>query len=117
MKENEHGHHRGLHIVIIRPSDGKVIMAKSFDTYKSPVEFDNYVKWNKHPTGYIMVIACKDECSTLLSRMSKDWLKNMGSREFGNIGYRCGFVWIGKIRGRDPMEKRAITDKDEVSVT
>ena len=35
VEKNESGHHRGLHIVVISPVDGKVIASKAFDTYKS----------------------------------------------------------------------------------
>lgn len=38
--KNESGHFRGLHVVIINVSDGKVEFAKAFDTYKTSKEFE-----------------------------------------------------------------------------
>ena len=38
--KNESGNFRGLHVVIINVSDGKVEFAKAFDTHKSSVEFE-----------------------------------------------------------------------------
>ena len=66
MEENEEGHYRGLHIVIINPKTGIVENAKVFDTYKSSDEFDDFIS-SGIPYGYIIVAACKDECSRRLS--------------------------------------------------
>ena len=33
LDPNEHGHNRGLHIVVVNPEDGKIELAQVFDTY------------------------------------------------------------------------------------
>ena len=43
LDQNENGHYRGLHIVIINPHTGKVSRAKVFDTYKSAERFDEFI--------------------------------------------------------------------------
>lgn len=43
MQRNENGHYRGLHMVIFNPYKGVVEIAKVFDTYKSPVAFDEFI--------------------------------------------------------------------------
>ena len=37
MDKNENGHYRGLHMVIISPTTGEVILSKVFDTNKTGV--------------------------------------------------------------------------------
>ena len=70
VQKNEHNHYRGLHIVVINPSNGKVEMAKVFDTYKTSNAFDNFID-ERIPHGYVVIAACKDDCVTKLSRKGK----------------------------------------------
>ena len=65
-KPNENGTGRGLHIVVIRPSDGKVLFAQVFDTYKASESFDEFMKEGLK-RGQIVAAACKDECIINLS--------------------------------------------------
>ena len=41
--------------------NGRVEVARSFDTYKSSKSLDNFIA-RVIPNGYIVVAACKDEC-------------------------------------------------------
>lgn len=65
VEKNENGHDRGLHVVIISPKNGEVEQARSFDTYVSSEELEDALL--DIPNGYIIAVACKDECSTNLS--------------------------------------------------
>ena len=114
VEKNEHGHYRGLHIVIINPTNGKVEFAKAFDTYKSRVAFDVFI--GKYiPKGHIIVAACKDECYTNLSHNAQRWFANMGSKEISNLEYRLGFAFIGTVGGKEAREQCATRGEDKVS--
>ena len=64
--KNENGHYRGLHIVVINPTNGKVEAAKVFDTYVSSDALDGFIDIG-FPEGYIIAAACMDECQVNLS--------------------------------------------------
>ena len=53
-------------MIIINTATGKVQSSKVFDTYKSSVLFDKFIK-RTIPKGYIVIAACKDDCVTELS--------------------------------------------------
>ena len=110
--------YRGLHVVVISPSDNyDVIAAKVFDTYRTSEGFEEFIGRETIPDGYIVVAACKDECSVQLSLKAKLWFAEMGSKEVLELGYRQGFAFIG-IRGRrKPNEMRSIRAEDQASVT
>lgn len=79
VEKNVHGHDRGLHVVLVNPENGKVEWTKVFDTYEKPEGFD-YFCANVHiPHGFIVVAACKDECTSNLSAFGRSWFKFMGS--------------------------------------
>ena len=78
VEANEHNHYRGLHIVIINPSNGKIEAAKVFDTYKTSGRFEEFIA-KSVPLNFIVVAACKDDCANGLSEISKQWFASMGS--------------------------------------
>ena len=43
MEKNEVGNYRGLHFVLVNPSNGNVEFAKVFDTYTSSDAFENFI--------------------------------------------------------------------------
>ena len=61
VEKNENGHYRGLHIVLINSEDGKVEMAKVFDTYQSSDEIARFIT-DDIPEGTIVAAACQDDC-------------------------------------------------------
>ena len=64
-----------------------------------------------------MVAACKDECVTNLTDVSKKWFADLGSEEIWNLKYRDAFCFIGK-KGKVVNEKRSSkSNKETVSVT
>ena len=67
---NENNTTRGLHIVVINPSNGRVSETKVFDTYKTCKDFDEFVEV-PIPSGFIIIAACKDDCSKQLSEKGK----------------------------------------------
>lgn len=81
-------------------------MARVFDTYKSSLAFDHFVKHDV-PDGFIVVAACKDDCVTKLSKAAKQWFRDMGSKEIDQLEYRQGFVFIGVAGQKQAHEKRA----------
>lgn len=87
VETNEHGNYRGLHMVVVNPSNGGVEWARVFDTYESADSFENHITY-EIPEGYIVVAACKDDCAANLSKYSRQWFANMGSREIWNLEYR-----------------------------
>ena len=94
MEKNESGHYRGLHVVIISPNDYKIKHAKVFDTYETSARFNKFIK-DSVPLGYIVIAACKDECLTGFSFSGKEWFASMGSLDIWELGYQCGFAFIG----------------------
>ena len=75
---NENNHLRGLHIVVINPSNGVVEWAETFDTYNTSERFDMFTDIELNE-GFIVIAACKDECSKNMSEKGKIWFENMGS--------------------------------------
>lgn len=73
VEKNEGGNYRGMHIVIINPTNGGVEWAVVFDTYKSSKELDFFIKNAYIPEGFIIAVACMDECTLNLSEESKKW--------------------------------------------
>ena len=55
-KKNENGHFRGLHVVVIDPSDGSIDSAEVFDTYSICNRFDAFIEYGI-PDGRIVVAA------------------------------------------------------------
>ena len=77
---NEHGHDRGLHIVLIDPNTGKVAIAQIFDTYdKDSQQLDRFICNDRIPSNYIIAAACKDECTKTLSEEAILWFEAMGA--------------------------------------
>ena len=94
IKPNELGHHRGLNIVVINPKDGIVEEALAFDTYLKSENLETWIsekcfetykkktgtawndfEWKIAPyDGFIIAIACKDDCMFHLSDTIKEWI-------------------------------------------
>lgn len=87
LQRNSSGHYRGLHVVCINPRTGEHEFAMVFDTYNYPMNFDSFIA-RGIPEGYIIVIACKDDCITKLSHGAKRWLTALGSKEIAKLAYR-----------------------------
>ena len=60
--KNENSHLRGLNIVIINAINGKIELAKAFNTYKSSEAFDDFT-CIEFPDGSIIVAAYEDVSS------------------------------------------------------
>ena len=87
-----------------------------FDTYKSSVLFDKFIK-RTIPEGYIVIAACKDDCVTELSEEGKKWFEDMGSKLIRDLTYRCGFAFIGTSGSETCVEHVGMDTGEEVSVT
>ena len=85
-----------MHIVLINPSNGKIEFAQIFDTHMNKDSMDVFME-KRLPLGFIVIAACKDECSTRLSRDSKKWFEYIGSKLIKNVKYRLGFCFIGVV--------------------
>lgn len=116
IARNENHHFRGLHVVIFDPQAGTVVLAKAFDTYKTSEEFELHIV-KEFPPGLIVAAACMDECITNLSEKAKQWFEDLGSKEIRNLEYRCGFALIGITGQKAVHERRAVSKRDEVSVS
>lgn len=93
MKPNIHNHFRGLHIVCINPHTYNIESAQVFDTYETCEHLDNFI--NKGvPENFIVVAACKDDCTTKLSENAKKWFEKMGSKKIRDLEFRQGFVFM-----------------------
>ena len=81
VQSNERGDFRGLHIVVINPTTGKVVSAKVFDTHVTSDEFESFIQFFQKGIldDHIVVSACKDDCATKLSWDIKKWFEGMGS--------------------------------------
>ena len=92
-----------MHIVVFNPFAGKIVSAQVFDTYQTAAGFDNFITQTL-PDGFIVIVACKDECMTSLTNQRKQWFANMGSKEIWSLGYRCAFAFIGVAGKQDCHE-------------
>ena len=116
VAKNENDHYRGLHMVIINSSSGKVESAQVFDTYKSSEQFDAFIDIGI-PEGHIVIAACKDECATNLSDKAREWFANLGSKLIWGLEPREGFAFLGISGQKDAYEKRSEHLKDQVQIT
>ena len=106
---------RGLHIAVINTLTGHVETAQVFDTYKSSEEFDIFV--NKEiPRGFIIIAACKDECTTSLSDAAKVWFEKMGSSLIWTLEYRRSFAFVGISGESLCVESISLLDNEEATV-
>ena len=85
-------------MVVINPNDGNIVIAKTFDTYKTSANIDAFVKVSI-PPGYIVAAACKDDCVTKLSLYAKYFFDKLGSKEIHHLEYRQGFAFLGVSGG------------------
>ena len=97
VAENESGHFRGLHLVVVDLDTANVEFTKVFDTFKSETTFLAFTLSYDFPENHIVICACKDECMTGLKYKSKTWFQKMGSYEIWELKYREGFAFIGQI--------------------
>ena len=84
MEKNENGHFRGLHVIVVNPYTAKPEVSKVFDTYKSSKNLEIFID-SQITNGHILVVACQDECTAYLSRISRQWLADLGSKEIWNL--------------------------------
>lgn len=104
LEKNENNHQRGLHIVIIDPSNYKLVAAKIFDTYKSSNAFEEFISGDHLREGFVVVAACKDECTANLSPVVKKWFTDMGSTKIEDLRYRSSFAFIGRFGKKEANE-------------
>ena len=85
-------------MIVLNPYNGSIEFAKAFDTYKSSLEFENFIKSDfgskLSKSNLIMIIACKDDCVTNLSAKAKKWLYELGSKQISEVQYRQGYALI-----------------------
>ena len=55
---------------------------------------------------YIIIAACKDDCTKNLTWNSRKWFTDLGSRQVEKIQYRCSFAFIGIIGKKEVHERR-----------
>lgn len=103
-------------MVIFNPSTGLVEFARVFDTYQTSEEFEKFIGRGVQ-AGKIVVAAAMDDCMTNLSEKAMVWFESMGSRVVRDVGYRCGFVFIGVSGKTEANESRATQIKDKVSAS
>ena len=104
-----------MHIVIIN-TIGNVESAKVFDTHTTSLRLNEFVSTGV-PEGYIVVAACNDDCVTQMSHKGKIFFANMGSKSIWELGYKCGWAFIGISGGKDANENRAQKGNEKVYVT
>ena len=83
LEMNESNDYRGLHIVVVHPSNGNVLVARVFLIGPDSDAFDTFISGDL-PEGSIVAAACKDDCIINLSKPGKQWFANMGSQEVCN---------------------------------
>ena len=87
-------------------------MAEVFDTYKSSDSFDVFIQSSVTP-GFIIAVACKDECVTNLSYAAKEWFKSLGSKQIWNLKYRQGFALIAISGNKEEIYEKRAQDKND----
>ena len=103
---------------MINPSNGEVEFCRVYDTYRSAESFETMISNITIPDGFIIAAACKDDCATNLSHRCRMWFGHMGSLEIWNVGYRQGFVFIGRSGGKaDFVENKTVANADSVTLT
>ena len=69
--------------MVFNPYEGVVVLAQVFDTYYESELLENFIteieENNQIPAGFILIVACEDECTTSLSLESSRWLRKLGS--------------------------------------
>ena len=93
---SEQADRRGLHLVIIDPTNGKVKSSQVFDTHKSSELLEDFIN-TTIPEGHIVVAACKEDCFEKLSPKVIKWFADMGSEEIGKLESSSSWAFIGKM--------------------
>ena len=87
--------------MVMNTRNGKVETSQVFDTYKSSEKFEAFID-KKIPAGFMVIAACKDDCTTNLSTKAKDWFADMGaSGIYQCLKYRKAFAFVGFTGGFD----------------
>ena len=79
MVRNGWNHYRGLHIVVVNPSNGRVELAQVFDTHRTSQQLEAALLDAGIQDGSIVAAACQDDCVTQLSVKARSWFESMGS--------------------------------------
>lgn len=114
VEKNSNGHFRGLHIVVIDPDNGKIVLAKAFDTHATTLGIKEMLDGGGAPEGFIVIAACQEECVKKMTQKIKKWFTDMGSSEIWNIQHRQAFAFIGIADRCEPHEVRGISLKEPV---
>lgn len=78
---------------IVNPRTGKVKKKRIFDTFENS---DGIEKWfSTVVQDYIVVCACRDECTKRFLWEGRKWFCQMGSKDVKNIIYKGGWAFIG----------------------
>ena len=94
METNPQNNSNGLHIVVINSANGRIELAKIFDTSSSSAKFDQFIG-NQIPHGYIIAAACHHDCVSNLSQSAKQWFQNTGSKKIVGLKMGQAFAFIG----------------------
>lgn len=108
--------YRGLQVVVINPQSGDVKLAMTFDTSTRGDRFDHFIQKDQ-PEGYVIAVACLDDCMNNLSEAGKRWFEKMGSKLIRKLGYRRAFAFLGISGRQEAFEKIGYNDVDRVQVT
>ena len=117
--ENENGHLRGMHIVVLNGDNQKMVFGEAFDTYKSSESLEKWIVNFDMKQNFIVIAACKDEASMHLSEKVIKWFKELGSKNISELGYRYGFVFVGGTgtHKKEANEKISLDQSESVSLT
>ena len=107
LKSEKSKSRRGMNLVVVNPNNGKIFLAKAFDTLLTSAPLESAL--NSIPFGFIIAIGIKDEGTRRLSSKVKRFFKDIGSTEIDKIKYRGSWAFIGLKGGRDATEQRGKT--------
>ena len=93
------GYGRGLNVIVLDESNGKVLETRVYDTDGSESESEKFASFiDGLPYGRIVAIACKDDAAAQLTKSARAACASLGSSLIDTLGFRDAWAIIG-IKG------------------
>lgn len=107
--ENVFAGARGINLVALQATTGRLLATRSFDTYAQAQQSDSLAAFiNSLSTGTVVLAAVRDDGANQLKAPAIQALQSIGSQEIVNLSYRDSWACIGKIGASAPLAEQRL---------